>query len=128
MCPSSVCSDEPQRRHLGGRAHERGLCHFQQWLHWTTVIFLVRKRALVTVPKRRSWFGREAFEASEKLINQLEEGELVSAVLAVVWLTDTGVWPVCSVISADRISGLTGKIEYWLLVIWPMFLGTFVTL
>ena len=88
----------------------------------------MRKRALVTVPKRRSWFGREAFEASEKLINQLEEGELVSAVLAVVWLTDTGVWPVCSVISADRISGLTGKIEYWLLVIWPMFLGTFVTL
>jgi hypothetical protein len=59
------------------------------------VAFLVRKRALVMVPKRRSRVEREAFESSEKLTNQLEDSELALAALAVVSLTDMGLYPVC---------------------------------
>jgi hypothetical protein len=92
------------------------------------VFFLVRKRAWVTVPKRRSRAGREVFESSEKLINQLEDSELVLAVLAAVSLTDTGLCPVCSVTSAESMAASTGMMEYWPLIIWPIFLGRFVTL
>lgn len=77
-----------------------------------TDTFLVRKRALAAEPKRRSWLRREAFDSSEKLTNQLEEIELGLTALMSVSLTDTGLRPVRSAISADRIAESTGITEY----------------
>lgn len=64
----------------------------------------------------------------EKLTNQLEDSELVLAALVAVSLTDTGLWPVCSATSAESMAGSIGMIEYWPLIIWPIFFGRFVTL
>lgn len=66
--------------------------------------------------------------SSEKLTNQLEDGELALAALVAVSLTDTGLQPVCSATSAESIVGSTGMIEYSPLIIWPIFFGRFVTL
>ena len=66
--------------------------------------------------------------SSEKLTNQLEDSELALAALAVVSLTEIGLYPDCSVISVASIAGLTGIMVYWPLMIWPIFLGRFVTL
>lgn len=66
--------------------------------------------------------------SSEKLTNQHEDSELVLAALVGVSLTDTGLWPVCSATSAESMAGSTGRIEYWPLIIWPIFFGRFVTL
>jgi hypothetical protein len=61
------------------------------------VVFRASRRALAVVPKSRSWCGREVFEPSRKLINQLPEEIFGLAVLNVVSLTDIGTSPVDSV-------------------------------
>jgi hypothetical protein len=48
-------------------------------------------------------------------------------VLAVVLVIAVGVMPVTSVTLAASISGVTGTMEYWLVVSWPTFLGILVT-
>jgi hypothetical protein len=68
-----------------------------------------------------------ALLSSEKLINQLDETVIGLAALVEVSVMETGVTPVASATSVDSISGLTGTMEYWLVVSWPTFLGTLVT-
>jgi hypothetical protein len=79
------------------------------------------------MPNKERCTGRLALLPSGKLINQLDEIVFVLAALMAVSAIETGLRPVFSVISADKISGLTGIMEYWLLVSRPTFLGTLVT-
>jgi hypothetical protein len=79
------------------------------------------------MPNKESRTGRLALLSSGKLINQLDEIVLVLVALEAVSVIETELRPVASVISADKISELTGIMEYWLPVSRPTFLGTFVT-
>jgi hypothetical protein len=74
------------------------------------------------MPNKERRTGRSALLSSRKLTNQLDEIVLVLAALVAV-----SVLEVASAISNDRISGLTGIIEYWLPETRPTFLGTLVT-
>lgn len=79
------------------------------------------------MPNKESRTGRLALLSSGKLINQLDEIVLGLAALVAVSVIETGLRPIASVISEDKISGLTGIMEYWLPVSRPTFLGTLVT-
>jgi hypothetical protein len=80
---------------------------------------------LELAPNRRSWLGREAFEPSAKLTNQLDDGLWILDMLDGVSLTETGQRPVASVISLDIVSGSSRVREYLSCVILPIALGTF---
>jgi hypothetical protein len=79
------------------------------------------------MPNKERRTGRLALLPSWKLINQLDEIVFVLAALMAVSVIETGLRPVISVISADKISGFTGIMEYWLPVSRPTFLGILVT-
>jgi hypothetical protein len=79
------------------------------------------------MPNKERRTGRLVVLPSWKLINQLDEIVFVLAALMAVSVIETGLRPVISVISADKISGFTGIMEYWLPVSRPTFLGILVT-
>jgi hypothetical protein len=91
------------------------------------LVLLDKGWALVIMPNRDSRTGSLALLSSGKLINQLDKMVFRFVVLVVVSFTAVGVRPVTSATSAASISGVTGTMEYWLVVSWPTFLGILVT-
>jgi hypothetical protein len=67
---------------------------------------------LVIIPNKERRTGSLALLPSGKLINQLDEIVFVLAALIAVSVIETRLKPVLSVISKDKISGLTGIMEY----------------